>query len=125
MNNDPRILSYKGLQAEKKRLEMLIDNQKNIIRHDLDELKAEFKKEIKPAIEAANFIRKVATPLRRKETLLAVSTGLIVDFALKKIFQRSNLLFQVLFPKLIKRYSSQLLQKASHRMSFKSAKITQ
>jgi hypothetical protein len=100
------IKSYKTLIDEKERLERLIENQKNIIRHDLDELKAEFKKEIKPAIDAANFVKKIARPETRNTTLITASAGLALDLVLKRIFKGSNLLVQVLIPRLIKNYTT-------------------
>jgi hypothetical protein len=100
------IQTYQDLISEKARLEKLIENQKNIIRHDLDELKAEFKKEIKPAIDAANFVKKIARPETRSETILTVGAGLLLDFTLKRVLRNSNILLQVAIPRILKNYTT-------------------
>lgn len=104
-----KITTYRDLQEERAQLERQIDNQKNIIRHDLDELKAEFKKEIRPAIDAAEFIKKLAKPETRNRTILSIGANLAVDLALRGLLGRSNLIVQLLLPKVIKNYATHLL----------------
>jgi len=106
----PDIQNYDELMAERTRLESLIDNQKNIIRHDLDELKAEFKKEIRPAIEAANVVKKFARPETRVNALVTTGSGLLIDLIFKKIFKNS-LVMQVLVPKILKNYTTHVIQR--------------
>jgi hypothetical protein len=114
-----RIQSYEDLQTERERLEMQIQNQKNIIRHDLDELKIEFKKEIKPALDAAQFIRKIATPENRRETIKQIGATLLIELAVRKMLQRSNLLLQVILPALTRSYTQHFIKKISIKNSFK------
>jgi hypothetical protein len=119
MNNgavNRTITNFNDLLDEKQRLEMLIENQKNIVRHDFDELKGQFKKEIKPALDAAAFVKKVAKPTTRNETVLRAAAGIVLDLALRKLLFRSNFLVQLLIPKIAKNY-------ASHLLSSKSTKV--
>jgi hypothetical protein len=112
MNEGKIIDNYHQLLNEKERLERLIENQKNIIRHDLDELKIEFKKEIKPAIDAAMFVKRFAKPQTRKQAILTTGTGIILDLALRKILKGSNVVIQFLLPRLIKNYTSNMFLNA-------------
>ena len=57
-HNEKRILSYRDLLIEKSRLEESIHKQKSIIRHNVDELRLEFKQEIRPALDASKAIKK-------------------------------------------------------------------
>jgi hypothetical protein len=97
-----QITNYDQLVAERVRIEKLIENQKNIIRHDLDELKAEFKKEIRPAVEAASFVKKLALPETRKATMFSLGANLTIDLLLKRILKGKNVIAQVLIPKVAK-----------------------
>ncbi|MBT1702418.1 hypothetical protein [Chryseosolibacter indicus] len=106
-----KIIHYEDLLNERKRLEILIENQKNIIRHDLEELKNEFKKEIRPAVEAASFVKKIAKPETRNGTLLKAGASLAFDFALKRMFNKSNFVIQWIVPRLLKNYTSHILYK--------------
>jgi hypothetical protein len=108
-DNSAVIYDFNGLIAEKKRIEALIEYQKNIIRHDFDELKNQFKKEIKPALDAASFVKQVAKPETRTKTLLLVGSGIVLDLALKRLLGKSNILTQMILPRLIKRYTKRFL----------------
>jgi hypothetical protein len=98
------------LLAEKERLETLIVNQKNIIRHDIDELKAEFKKEIKPALDTATFVRRFVIPQKRNQVFLRLGTNVAIDVLFSTFFPRSNILIRTFAPKMIKKYISYLLR---------------
>jgi hypothetical protein len=114
MNNDDPVIAvrtYEDLLAEKQRIERLIEIQKNIVRHDLDELKAEFKKEIKPATDVASFIQKVGMPKTHEKTFLKLATNVAIDLVFKSVFGRSNLLLRIFVPKLLKNYTSHYLQR--------------
>ena len=106
-----KIKTYEDLIAERVRLEGLIVNQKNIIRHDLDELKAGFKKEIKPAVDAAAFVKKIVRPETRNETLITVGTQIAIDLVMRRLLRKSNVLVQVLLPRILKNYSSHIFNK--------------
>lgn len=106
MNNEKvSIPDYAALLAEKERLEHLIRIQKNIIRHDLDELKMQFRKEIRPAIDAAGFIKKIMSPDTRKSTLLYIGANFIFDLVFSGIFRRSHILVRLFAPRLMKKYA--------------------
>jgi hypothetical protein len=106
-----KIRTYEDLIAERVRLEGLIANQKNIIRHDLDELKAGFKKEIKPAVDAAEFVKKLVRPETRNETIITVGTQIAIDLVMRRLLKKSNVLVQVLLPRILKNYSSHFFKK--------------
>lgn len=114
-----QVVTYSDLLREKARLEALIENQKNIVRHDLDELKTEFKKEIKPAMDAASFIKKVALPEKRKKTMLHVGAGVAIDLIIGSIFPKSNFLLRLFIPKLLKKYTTYYLSTLSGLSSTK------
>lgn len=117
--NNLQVVTYGDLLQEKARLEALIENQKNIVRHDLDELKIEFKKEIKPAIDAASFIKKVAFPEKRKKTILNVGAGVAIDLIVGSIFPKSSFLLRLFIPKLLKKYTTYYLNNLSGSSSSK------
>jgi hypothetical protein len=110
MNNKTDIIStYQDLVLERARLETLIENQKNIIRHDFDELKSEFKREIKPAIDTANFVKKFVKPETRNQTIAKVGVTIALDLILRRAMRGSNVLAQVLIPRLLKNYTTHFL----------------
>jgi hypothetical protein len=117
MNNSlsAQIRSYEDLQSERERLEMQIANQKNIVRHDFDELKAEFRKEIKPALEAAQFVKRFTSRSQRSETLLQLGASLVADIAVKRMLHRSSFLLQLFLPGLAKKYASRFVGSALSR----------
>jgi hypothetical protein len=100
------ICTHEDLISERVRLETLIENQKNIIRHDFDELKSEFRKEIKPAIDTANFVKKFVKPETRNQTIVKVGVTLAVDLMLRRALRGSNIVVQVLIPRLLKNYTT-------------------
>jgi hypothetical protein len=106
-----KIRTHEDLIAERIRLEGLIANQKNIIRHDLDELKAGFKKEIKPAVDAAEFVKKLVKPETRNETIITVGAQIAIDLIMRRLLRKSNVLVQVLLPRILKNYSSHFFKK--------------
>jgi hypothetical protein len=105
------INSYDDLLVEKARLELLIQNQKNIVRHDLDELKAEFRKEIRPAIEATAFIKKVLVPETRKGIVLNLGAQMALELISTAMFGKSSLLVRVLVPKILKNYTTHFISR--------------
>jgi hypothetical protein len=110
------ITNYEDLLREKARLEVLIQNQKNIVRHDVDELRAEFKKEIKPVVDTATFFKKVIVPVTRNQTLLNVGANAAIDMAFTAFLGRSSFLVRAILPRIIKTYTGSFLQ----RLNFKS-----
>jgi hypothetical protein len=109
MNNlspAPAIRSHTELDAERKRLEGLIEMQKNIIRVDIDRIKEELKEEMRPALEAANFVKKVTTKETRNETMISIGSNVLIDLIIRKVFSKSNILIQMIVPTLVKNYST-------------------
>ena len=112
MNNPlpkPTITSYEDLKSERLRLEELISYQKNTVRQDIDDLKEEIKDGLKPAVDAANFVKKMTTPETRNGTVLHIGSNLLLDVVIRKIFARSNLFVQMFVPRLVKNYSTHVL----------------
>ena len=104
-----KITSYQDLQAERERLEEVIKVQKLRIRHDIDELKDEAKKEFKPVADAAEFVKKIASPATRNDTLLGIGTNLTLDVLIRRLFAKSSILVQMIIPTLLKNYSTHIL----------------
>jgi hypothetical protein len=104
-----KITNYDDLQAERKRLEESIKVQKMRIRHDIDELKLEAKAQFQPVSEAAEFVKKLASPATRNDTLLGIGTNLTLEVLIRRLFAKSNLLIQIIVPTLLKNYSSHVL----------------
>lgn len=104
-----KINSYHDLQAERERLEEVIKVQKLRIRHDMDELKAEAKKEFKPVADAAEFVKKLASPATRNDTLLGIGTNLTLEVLIRRLFAKSGILVQLFVPTILKNYSTHVL----------------
>ena len=104
-----KINSYQDLQAERERLEEVIKVQKLRIRHDMDELKAEAKKEFKPVADAAEFVKKLASPATRNDTLLGIGTNLTLEVLIRRLFAKSGILIQLFLPTILKNYSTHVL----------------
>ena len=105
------IETYEDLLAEKERLEMLVQNQKNLVRHDVDELKEEFRKQIRPVADMATFLKKVIVPERRKQLMLHAGAALAIDLAVTALVSRSHLLVRLVVPGLVKNYAGRILSK--------------
>jgi len=117
MNSSGTIDTYEELLAEKKRLEILIVNQKNIVRHDVDELKAEFRREVRPAADAAAFLKKIIAPLATNQTLVRLGTDTALDLFFTSLFGRSTLLTRAITPALMRNISSYMFQQWKNRLA--------
>lgn len=106
--------SYEDLLREKQRLQLLIENQKNIVRHDFQELRTQFRKELRPALDAANFIKQFARPQKRNQTLLTLGIGFAIDFSSRLLFQKSNVLVRTIIPLIAKGVSNKFLSRNGH-----------
>src|SRR5690242_3671131 len=80
-----KISSYQDLLEERKRLEEVIKFQKLRIRQDIDELKEEAKNQLKPVIDAAEFVKKLAVPATRNDTLLGIGTNLTLEVLIRRL----------------------------------------
>lgn len=103
------VASYEDLKSERFRLEELISHQKNIVRQDIDGLKEEIKEGLKPAVDAANFVKRMTTRETRNDTVLHIGSNLLLDVVIRKLFARSNLFVQLFVPTLVKNYSTHVL----------------
>ena len=103
-----RITSYEELQRERSRLEAQIKYQKHVISQDLEALKQELRQEARPALEAANFVKKITTRETRTETVMQLGSSMLVDLLLRRLFMRSNVLVRLIVPPLLKNYTSHL-----------------
>jgi hypothetical protein len=105
------VTSFQELLEEKQKLQLLIQNQKNIIRHDLQELRIQFTKQIKPAIDAGKFVRKITAAQESNKTLLSISAGFAIDVLTRKLLRNSNLLVRTLLPLVAKNFSNRFFSK--------------
>jgi len=103
--------SYEDLLNEKQRLQLLIENQKNIVRHDFQELRSQFRKELRPALDAANFVRRFTVPEKRNQTLLTLGIGFAIDFSSRLLLQRSNVFVRTIIPMIAKGVSTKFLSR--------------
>jgi hypothetical protein len=110
-DTSPGIMTYEDLLQEKARLEVLIQNQKNIVRHDVDELRAEFRKEIKPVVDTAKFFKKVIVPSTRNQSLVNAGANAAIDIALTAFLGKSSFLVRAILPRIVKTYTSNFLQR--------------
>lgn len=104
-----RITSYEELQHERSRLEALIQHQKYVIRQDLDDLKNEIRREVRPALEAASFVKKLTTRETRNETVMHIGSAMLIDLLMRKLLSRSGIFIRLVVPAVMKNYSSHLL----------------
>jgi hypothetical protein len=105
------VTSYKELLEEKQKLQVLIQNQKNIIRHDLQELKTQFKKEIKPAIDAGKFVKKITAAEARNKTVLTIGARLAIDLLARTMLRNSNIFVRTFLPVIAKNISHRIFSK--------------
>lgn len=100
MNNEVKISNFNQLLDEKRRLEELIHKQKSIVRHNLDELRIEFRHELKPALDAGKIIRNIIAP-RKNNSVFAIATTLAVRITATMVAGRSKGIFKILIPALL------------------------
>ena len=102
-----KITTYEDLLQEQKRLNALLDAQKELIKVNFAELKAE----MKPAVDVVSFLGKITTR-DNKYYLLNTGAELLIDRIIKKgILSRSGWLSKLVFPFFIKNFSSHYLSK--------------
>ena len=96
------IKTYQDLVEEKERLEILLHNQKELVRTSANSLKAEFK----PAFSAFSFL---GTLVSRDSTnpVLGATANTVIDLVLKKlILGRAGWIARTILPLLVKNMSS-------------------
>ena len=114
-----KITSFPELQAERTRLEELIKQQKILIRLDIDMIRDHLKTEMKPAIDAANVVKKFTAKETRTSTLIETGSNLVVDILLRKLFVKSNFFIQLFVPTLVKNYSTNIISNLMKKRSQK------
>jgi hypothetical protein len=103
------IRSYNELLEEKQKLQSLLTAQRELIRYDIEGLKAEFK----PALTAVSLLGKITTRDSRNPIFNTAANSL-VDFILKKvILSRSGWLSRLAIPFFVKNLSSHII--ADHK----------
>jgi hypothetical protein len=101
------IRSYNELIAEKQKLDFLLAAQKELVRYDLQELKAE----LKPAIHAASFLGKITTRDSSNPLINGIANTAI-DLVVKKgLLGRAGWMTRLLVPVLLKNYSSHFINR--------------
>jgi hypothetical protein len=107
-----RIQTYEQLMEEKKRLETLIDAQKELIRYDFKDLKHE----LRPVGVVFSFLKSI-TSRSGKYGVLNYGVDMIVDLIFKKmILSKAGWITRLTVPFLVKNFSSNKL--AENKNSF-------
>jgi hypothetical protein len=100
-----RIQSYSDLVAERERLQMLLEMQKEIVSGDI----AEIKEQLKPVTSFLSFSGKLITR-DGSNFVLNAGANTIIDLVVKKlILSRAGWLTRRVVPFLLKNYSSHFL----------------
>ena len=100
-----KIHTYDDLLAEKQRLETLLTIQKQQIRSNFDEVKAE----LEPVRHVLGFIGKI-TKRDKSNPLLNVGIDMAGDMLLRKfLFAKADWISRLVIPFFIKNYSSNVL----------------
>lgn len=102
-------MSRQDLIAQRLELQKQLDFLKGQISVDFLELK----EEVEPALRVASFIGKVTTRDTRKNVLVKTGANLAIDWVTRKLFPKSNFIFKMLAPTLLKNYSSHFLNGGS------------
>lgn len=107
MNSRP-ISSYEDLCKEKERLTELLKSQKAQITKDFEELKNEFK----PMVSLSENVGKLISREDGKDPIVTAGTNIGIDILVSKIFSKSNFMFKLVLPALLKNISSHFIPKA-------------
>jgi hypothetical protein len=101
-----QIRSYSDLQEEKLRLRALLKEQKQLVHHDIQEIKAE----LAPVRNAISFAGKMVTRDTGGNLALNVGANALIDLVVKKfILGKAGWLAKTLVPFLLKNYSSHVI----------------
>ena len=99
------IYSYKDLLEEKQRLEVLLVEQRQVLRNDVQELKTQ----LEPLKRAVEFIRKITTK-DKTALLLTIGSDIVINSVVKRfILSRAGWLVRNVVPYFLKNYSSHFL----------------
>ena len=99
------IHSYKDLLEEKQRLEVLLVEQRQVLRNDVQELKTQ----LEPLKRAVEFIRKITTK-DKTALLLTIGSDIVINSVVKRfILSRAGWFVRNVVPYFLKNYSSHFL----------------
>ncbi|HET9823937.1 MAG TPA: hypothetical protein VFP87_01315 [Chitinophagaceae bacterium] len=99
------IRSYKDLIEEKQRLEILVGEQRTLIRNDVQELKSQ----LQPLKDAVEFVKKITTK-DKTSLLLTVGSDILINSVVKRlILARTGWFLRNVIPYFLRNYSSHFL----------------
>lgn len=110
MNN--RINTYEDLLQEKQRLQALLQAQKELVRHDIDEIKLE----LAPARAAISFIGKL-TIAEPGNPLITGTVNTVVDIIMRNLLlARAGWITKLVVPFFVKNFSSHLIDEKKDKI---------
>jgi hypothetical protein len=99
------IRSYKDLVEERQRLEILLVEQRQVLRNDVQELKAQ----LEPLKRVVEFIRKITTK-DKTALLLTIGSDIVINSVVKRfVLSRAGWFVRNVVPYFLKNYSSHFL----------------
>lgn len=99
------IRTYKELLEEKERLKLLLSAQKELVRHDINEIK----QELAPVKSAISVVGKFATKDNRN-WILTTAADTIIDLVVKKmVLSKAGILTKLVVPFFMKNFSSHVI----------------
>lgn len=99
MNN---IHTYEDLQQECARLEALLIQHKQSIRTDVGDIR----EALRPALEIARVVDQMVTHESGQPPIVVAGAHLTIDLILYKLLKKSNFLFKMILPPLLKNITS-------------------
>jgi hypothetical protein len=103
----PPLTTYEELKAEELRLKEILSAKKTQIRQDLKSLKEEFK----PVLAIARFIGDLTSVDNTRNRVVHAGTNMTIDILAKRLFPHGNFLLKMLLPKIVKNYTSNVVDK--------------
>jgi len=99
------IRSYKDLLEEKQRLEVLLVEQRQVLRSDVQELKTQ----LEPLKRVVEFIRKITTK-DRTALLMTIGSDIVINSVVKRfVLSRTGWFVRNIVPYFLRNYSSHFL----------------
>jgi hypothetical protein len=99
------IRTYEDLLAEKQRLQVLMQTQKQVIREDIDEIK----QELAPVKTAINFVGKLTTQ-DHSNPVISGTLNTIIDLVMRKVvLARAGWFTKFIVPYFMKNFSSHII----------------
>ena len=101
-----RIDSYEDLLKEQARLQLLLDAQKELVRADINQIKAEF---VTPVRSALSYIGKFATK-EKGNWMLTTAADTIIDIVIKRmVLSKAGWVTKLVVPFFMKNFSSHVI----------------